>query len=60
MVDALTDAGRNEEAASTCEKLPPDSRHREPCALGARVPRKGHEVIQVYEADSANAGLGRR
>ena len=50
--DALADAGRNDEAASACEKLPPSSPNKEGCVLGARV-RQGRaaEVIRMYEAD---------
>ena len=57
--DALADAGRNEEAAGACEKLPPSNSSKEGCVLGARV-RQGRasEVIQIYEADPAKRKAG--
>ncbi len=57
--DALADAGRNEEAAGSCEKIPPLSPNRQGCILGARV-RLGRasEVIQIFEADPAKRRIG--
>src|SRR5262245_9368824 len=51
LLDALADAGRDDDAVRSCEKLPPESTNRESCILGARV-RQGRvsEVVQIYEA----------
>jgi TolB-like protein/cytochrome c-type biogenesis protein CcmH/NrfG len=59
--DALADAGRDEEAAGACEKLPPSNPNKQGCVLGARV-RQGRasEVIQIYEADPAKRMQGWR
>lgn len=68
--DAMADAGRDAEAVSYCEKLPPENPNREECILGAQV-RLGRagEVVQLYEANHAKrtnslgcayARLGRR
>ena len=57
--DALADAGRNEEAAAACEKLPPSNPSKEECVLGARVRQgRANEVIQVYERDLAKRKAG--
>jgi len=52
LADAVADAGRDEDAVKSCEKLPFESRNREGCILGARV-RLGEtrEVVQFYEAN---------
>jgi TolB-like protein len=48
--DALADAGRDEEAAEYCEKVPPENQNRVGCILGARVRLgRAREVIQSYE-----------
>src|SRR5262249_38902664 len=49
--DALADAGRDDDAVRSCEKLPPESPNRESCILGARA-RQGRvsEVVQIYGA----------
>lgn len=51
MADVLADLGRNDEAISACEKLPPEHLLRDSCILGGRV-REGRaaEVLQMYEA----------
>jgi hypothetical protein len=56
--DALADAGRNEEAAGTCERMAPENQLRQDCILGVRV-RQGRasEVIQIYEGGPPNPGL---
>jgi tetratricopeptide (TPR) repeat protein len=59
LADALTDAGRDNEAATACEKLLPDIANREQCALRVRVLQGGaNEVIQIYEADPAKPRRG--
>jgi serine/threonine-protein kinase len=68
--DAMADAGRDAEAVSYCEKLPPEHPQREGCILGARVRQgKASEVVQTYEASGrvgpqrlgcAYARIGRR
>jgi TolB-like protein len=56
--DALADAGRDKEAATSCERLP-DSPTREQCVLDVRA-RQGRasEVIQIYEADPTKRRVG--
>ncbi len=52
--DALEDAGRDEEAIKSCEKLPPEHPTRERCIFDAEVQLgKAREVIQFYEANHA-------
>src|SRR5437764_13497351 len=55
LADALSDAGRHQEAVHVCEKLPPNDANRDQCLPGALV-RKGRavEVIQLYGALPAN------
>jgi len=54
--DALADAGRDEEAIKTCEKLPPENLSRGRCIYGAQVRLgRAHEVAQFYEANKARA-----
>jgi TolB-like protein len=54
LADALADAGRDEEAAKSCEKLPPEHPQRVSCILGARVRLgKVSEVVQLYAANQA-------
>ncbi len=70
LADALADAGRDEDAAKSCEKLPPEHPQREGCILDARRRRgKASEVVQIHEASGrvgattigcAYARLGRR
>jgi TolB-like protein len=52
--DALADAGRNDEAAEICERLPPEYPLKNSC-IGTLVRRgKGSDVIQTYGARSDN------
>jgi tetratricopeptide (TPR) repeat protein len=70
LADALADAGRDEDAVKSCEKLPPEQPQREDCILGARRRQgKASEVVQIHEASGrvtatglgcAYARLGRR
>jgi serine/threonine-protein kinase len=55
--DALTDVGRNEEAAVVCNKLSPDDALKNQCIPGLMA-RKGKaaEVIQMYGALPDNPG----
>jgi tetratricopeptide (TPR) repeat protein len=56
--DALADAGRDEEALQSCEKLPADHPMRADCILGARVRLGGaREVVQRYEANQPTKGM---
>ena len=57
--DALTEAGRDQEAAAACEKALPGGQNREQCVLGVRV-RQGRaaEVIQLYEQDPSKSRTG--
>ena len=53
LADALADAGRNDEAAEICGRLPPEYPGKRPCTPGALVRQgKANEVIQ-----SSSAGL---
>jgi tetratricopeptide (TPR) repeat protein len=56
--DALTYAGRDEEAVRQCGKLPPENSNKDACVWGAGV-RQGRasEVIQMYEADPAKLAV---
>jgi TolB-like protein len=56
--DALADAGRDNEAATSCDRLP-NSPTREQCVLDIRA-RQGRagEVIQIYEADPTKGRTG--
>jgi tetratricopeptide (TPR) repeat protein len=68
--DALADAGRDDDAVKSCEKLPAEDPQREVCILGARMRQgKTSEVVQIYGASRrvsatvlgcAYARLGRR
>jgi TolB-like protein len=70
LADALADAGRDEDAVKSCEKLPPEQPQREDCILGARRRQgKDSEVVQIHEASGrvtattlgcAYARMGRR
>jgi tetratricopeptide (TPR) repeat protein len=54
--DALGDAGQDEEAAATCERLP-SGREKQLCPLDARVRQgKVSEVIRIYEAGPPEGG----
>jgi adenylate cyclase len=51
LADALADAGRNDEAAEICGRLPPEYTGKSQCAPGALVRQgKGSEVIHDYGA----------
>jgi TolB-like protein len=51
LADALADAGRNDEAAEICGRLPPEYPLKNACTSGALVRQgKGTEVIQAYGA----------
>src|SRR5262249_55461337 len=53
--DALEDAGRYEEAAKSCEKLPPEHQAKERCSLETQVLLgKAREVVESFEAKQAN------
>ena len=57
--DALADAGRNEEAASACEKVSELNENREGCVLRIRVLQgRAIDVIHIYEADPAKSRVG--
>ena len=52
--DALEDAGRDEDAIKSCEKLPPERPMRGRCIYGAQVRLgRAREVAQFYEANRA-------
>jgi TolB-like protein len=49
LADALADAGRNDEAAEICGRLPPEYNGKSQCTPGALVRQgKSAEVIQAY------------
>jgi adenylate cyclase len=54
LADALADAGRDEAAIRSCEKLPAENTSRPGCIFGAQV-RLGmaREVVQLYEASQS-------
>jgi TolB-like protein len=52
--DALEDAGRDEEAIKSCEKLPPQHSAKNRCTFEAQVfLGKAREVVQFFEAKQA-------
>jgi tetratricopeptide (TPR) repeat protein len=59
LADALADAGRDEDAVKSCEKLPPEQPQREDCILGARRRQgKASEVVQIHEASGTVGAIG--
>jgi adenylate cyclase len=55
LADALADAGRDEAAIKSCEKLPAENTARRGCIFGAQVRLgRAREVVQFYEAKQAS------
>jgi len=55
LADALADAGRNDEAAEICRRLPPEYPGTSACIAGTLVRQgKASEVIQTYAVRSDN------
>jgi adenylate cyclase len=55
LADALEDAGRYEEAARACEKLPPEHQAKSRCSFDTQVLMgKAREVVEFFEAKHTN------